>query len=139
MTPRPAIIITREDQERLLALLENPAAFGGPEGRTLHDLEEELDRAEIVEPERTPPDVVTMNSSLRIRDLDTGEERVCRIVFPSQKRSSEEDISILAPLGVALLGNRCGNVVEWRVPKGLRRLKIIEILHQPEAARMARA
>ena len=101
------------------------------EGRDI--LEQELDRAEVVEPEAIPRDVVTMNSEVRLKDLDSGESRVYRLIFPTQTRT-ENSVSVLAPIGTAMLGYRVGDVIEWRVPKGIRRLEVLEVIYQPEAA-----
>ena len=75
-----------------------------------------------------------MNSKVRVTDLDTGESRVYTLVFPHDADYKEGRISILAPLGTALLGFQAGDVVEWRMPAGTRKLRIDEILYQPEAA-----
>jgi regulator of nucleoside diphosphate kinase len=66
-------------------------------------------------------------------DMDSGEIKVYKLVFPSQART-ENSLSVLAPIGTAILGYRVGSVIEWRVPRGVRRLKVLEVLFQPEAA-----
>ena len=82
-----------------------------------------------------PNDVITMNSQVRLRDLDSGEEMIYTIVFPHEANIQKNKVSILAPVGVALLGYRLGDVVEWPMPGGkIRRLEIQDILYQPEAA-----
>jgi regulator of nucleoside diphosphate kinase len=100
----------------------------------LDQLEEELAQAEVVNPEDIPQDVITMRSKVRLKDLKSGQTVMYSLVFPSEANSNEGDISVLAPVGTALLGNRSGDVVESRVPSGLRRLKVKEIVYQPEAA-----
>jgi regulator of nucleoside diphosphate kinase len=100
----------------------------------LDQLEEELGRAELVNPKEIPADVITMRSKVRLKDLKSGKTVMYSLVFPSEANSNEGHISVLAPIGTALLGNRSGDVVESRVPSGLRRLKVKEILYQPEAA-----
>ena len=99
----------------------------------LEELDEELDRAEIVKPEEIPIDVITMNSTFRLNNLDSGEEVVYTLVFPAKADSTNGKISILAPVGTAVLGYRAGDTVEWKVPAGLKRLRVEEILYQPEA------
>ena len=81
-----------------------------------------------------PPDVVTMNSRLRLLDLDSGKEMLFTLVFPSDADSDQGRISILAPLGTAVLGFRRGDTFEWRMPGRVRRLRVEEVLYQPEAA-----
>jgi regulator of nucleoside diphosphate kinase len=100
----------------------------------LEELDGELDRAEIVKPEEIPTDVITMNSTFRLSDLDSGEEVVYTLVFPAKADSTNGKISILAPVGTAVLGYRVGDTVEWKVPAGLKRLRVEEIVYQPEAA-----
>jgi regulator of nucleoside diphosphate kinase len=96
-------------------------------------LEEELDRAEVVRPEAIPHDVVTMNSEVRLQDMDSGSVQRYKLVFPNQFRC-DNSVSVLAPIGTAMLGYRVGDVIEWRVPKGIRRLKVLKVIYQPEAA-----
>jgi regulator of nucleoside diphosphate kinase len=135
MIQQTTIYITKTDRERLGKLiqqvhLQNDRAHFSYVNR----LEVELDEAEIVAPEDIPSDVVTMRSKVKLKDLDTNEERVYSIVFPTEANSDEGKISILAPLATALLGFRCGDTVEFQAPSRLRRLKIEEILYQPESA-----
>ena len=74
------------------------------------------------------------NSKIRVRDLDTGEENEYTLVFPHAADITKRAISILAPVGMALLGFRAGDVIRWPVPGGARTLKIVSVLYQPEAA-----
>ena len=130
---RDRIYITNEDSERLQRLIAGRRRGNSLDQEYLDMLEQELDRAEEVEPEAIPRDVVTMNSAVRLKDLDSGETRVYRLIFPTQTRTSDA-VSVLAPIGTAMLGYRVGDVIEWRVPKGIRRLKVLEVIYQPEAA-----
>jgi regulator of nucleoside diphosphate kinase len=72
-----------------------------------------------------------MNSEVRLMDLDSGDTKVYKLVFPSQART-EKALSVLAPIGTAILGYPVGSVIDWRVPRGVRRLKILEVIFQPE-------
>ena len=135
MIQQTTIYITKTDRERLGNLIglvrsRNDRAHLSYVNR----LEAELDEAEIVAPEDIPPDVVTMRSKVKLKDLDTNEDQVYSIVFPTEADSDEGKISILAPLATALLGCKCGDTVEFQAPSRLRRLKIEEILYQPESA-----
>ena len=127
----PPLLITRFDCERLEALLETPIARG-------HDtqaLQAELERAEIVEPAQMPADVITMNSTARFLDENSGEERELTLVFPRDADGSADKVSILAPVGSALLGLRIGDSIEWPIPGGRTiRLRVLSIQYQPEAA-----
>jgi regulator of nucleoside diphosphate kinase len=134
---RDRIYITNADFERLRRLISGRRGAKAIDHEYLDMLEQELDRAEIVEPDAVPRDIVTMNSEVRVKDLDSGEVRVYRLVFPSQSRT-DNSISVLAPIGTAMLGYRVGDVIEWRVPKGIRRLKVLDVIYQPEAAGVSR-
>jgi len=85
-----------------------------------------------VEPKNIPHDVITMNSVVRIKDLDTNEEKTFALVFPGKAKVAEKAISILAPVGTALIGYREGDIIEWEVPAGKKRLQVMEIVYQPE-------
>jgi regulator of nucleoside diphosphate kinase len=128
------IYITDYDLTRLRELLEVGIGFAGRDRPCLQSLQGELDRAHIVEPAGVPPEVVTMNSRVRLIDVATNEEQVYTLVFPSQANLAHGKISILAPIGTAILGCRLGDTVEWQVPCGVRKLRIEEMLYQPEAA-----
>jgi regulator of nucleoside diphosphate kinase len=69
-----------------------------------------------------------------LRDLDSGEQMQVSLVYPSAADAAAKKISILAPIGTAILGYRTGDTVEWEVPAGVRRLKIEDVLYQPEAS-----
>ena len=80
------------------------------------------------------PDVVTMHSTVRVRDVDSGTSMVYTLVFPVEADIEQQRISVLAPIGTALLGFRTADIFEWKTPGGTRRLQIEEVLLQPEAA-----
>ena len=129
------IYITQQDWERLQGLVDGLKTRSNGEQSNIIALEEELDRAHIVHADMIRPDIVTLNSHVRVCDLDTDKVMEYEVVYPNTKpRSSADPLSVLAPLGTALLGYRAGDIVEWQVPKGKRRLKVMEVLYQPEAA-----
>jgi len=129
------IYITTSDYQRLSGLIERSRDRNGETDRQyLDQLEEELAQAEVVDPKDIPGDVITMRSKVHLKDLKSGKTIMYSLVFPSEANSNQGHISVLAPIGTALLGNRSGDVIESRVPAGLRRLKVKEILYQPEAA-----
>jgi regulator of nucleoside diphosphate kinase len=131
---RPDIYITEFDRTRLKAILESPAFQTGRDREHLADLAQELEKAHIVKPEEVPADVVTMNSKVRVRDMQSGEMKDYTLVFPHQADISQDKISVLAPIGTALLGYRAGDTVELAVPDGTRVLKVESVLYQPEAS-----
>lgn len=129
---RPAIIINERNAELIDRLLEQPAFAHSPVADALNA---ELDRAQLLAPEAMPHDVVSMNSKIRFRDLTSGEERVRTLVFPSQVTDSATQLSVLAPVGAALLGLKVGGVIHWTLPGGAAaHLEVLELLYQPEAA-----
>lgn len=132
--PEREIVITSLDQGRLAALLSSAAIQQGPDRERLAELRAEIERAVIVEPGDVPADVVTMRSLVRILDLSSGERHEYSLVYPHEADITAGRISVLAPIGTALLGYRAGDTVEWRVPSGTRTLKIEAVLYQPESA-----
>jgi regulator of nucleoside diphosphate kinase len=124
------IYITGADMKRLHPLIES---IQNPRD-DLRGLQAELEHACVVAPANVPPDVITMNSKARLRDLDTGEEMVFTLVFPSNASIEHDKISVVAPIGTAMLGQRVGDEFEWEVPAGSVRLRVEEVLYQPEAA-----
>jgi regulator of nucleoside diphosphate kinase len=127
------IIITAPDHARLSDMVDL-GNLSPREQAAAHALEEELERAEIVAPEAVPPDVITMNSRAELLDLDTGERMEFTVVFPDEADLAEGKISVLAPVGTGMLGYRVGDSFERRAPYGMRRLKVIDVTFQPEAA-----
>ncbi len=95
-------------------------------------LEIELEKCHVVAMENMPEDVVTMNSRVHLKNLDTEEDLTCTLVFPEQADLEHNHISIFAPLGMAILGRRIGETFEWVVPNGARHYRITEIFYQPE-------
>ena len=128
------LFVTDTDRDRLEKLLLGTRQWSSRDKAHLQALEEELDKAYTVESREIPGDVVTMRSQVRVRDMKSGTEMDISVVFPSEADSEQGKISVLAPIGTALLGYRVGDVVEWKVPGGIRRLKVERILYQPEAA-----
>lgn len=137
---RCPISVTPEDMQRLRRLIDGLKSRGHADDSNVDALEEELDRAHLVPSDSIRSDVITLNSQVLVRDLDDGRTMEYEIVYPNTRpRSSVDGLSVLAPLGTALLGCRAGDVIEWRVPKGRRRIQVVAILYQPEAAKTSAA
>ena len=128
------IFVTEQDMQRLSDLVESAERISGRDLAHLRMLKEELQEAEVISSDRIPADVVTMNSRVRLKDLDSGRESVYALVFPRDADVAHGRISVLAPIGTAIIGYRAGDVIEWSVPAGERRFRLEEILYQPEAA-----
>ncbi len=128
------IYITDNDIKRLRELILVAREFGTKEEQYLRDLENELNRGDVVKSQDIPPNVITMNSEVYLLDLNTKEKITYRLVFPDHADSNQGRLSILAPIGTALLGYSVGDVIEWQVPAGIAKFKIEKVLYQPEAA-----
>ncbi len=99
------------------------------------DLQAELGRANIVEPAEMPPDVVTMNSTVTFRIESSGKDFSLTLVYPGDIGDGAEKVSILAPVGSALLGLREGDEISWPGPGGgLLQVRILKVVYQPERA-----
>jgi regulator of nucleoside diphosphate kinase len=133
-TDRGAIYITNSDLDRLSALVEGYRRQGREDRHTLQQLEDELDRAVVVDPSEVSADVVTLESQVLLIDLDSAEELMFTLVLPSRSNVEAGRISVLAPLGMAVLGYRVGDEIEWEVPAGRRRLRVKNVIRQPEPA-----
>jgi regulator of nucleoside diphosphate kinase len=128
MANQEKLILTQNDFQKLTSLVK------ATDSDIAELLEEELGRASVVSDEELPDDVVSMNSKVRFQDLDTGTETVVTLVYPHDARIEENKISILAPIGSALIGLRVGQVIQWPMPNGKeKRLKVISVLYQPES------
>ncbi|MBK1701949.1 nucleoside diphosphate kinase regulator [Thiococcus pfennigii] len=127
---KPTVIISSLDAERLERLIDSLPSESFP-GKG--DLEAELDRADVVAPKDVPATVVTMNSTVRF-EVDSSLEEFClTLVYPKDLDGSGGKISILAPVGSALLGLSQGDEIEWPKPGGgMLRVRIKEVTYQPE-------
>lgn len=134
MMPRKAkLIITARDHQRLEKLLDE-AIIHHYDNEELMALSEELKRAKIVESVMVPQDIVTMHSTIKVKNIETDTRQEFTLVYPGEADPDVGAISILSPIGTALFGHKIGDTIQWQVPAGLRKLLIEDILYQPEAA-----
>ncbi len=128
----PVITVTTADYKRIESVLDNlPSSYDD----LVDKLFGELDRADVVEPTAVPPTLVTMNSRVRFTVVATGATIVRTLVYPKDQTASEENISILSPLGSALLGLSVGQEIEWKIDEQRTvRVRIDAIEYQPESA-----
>lgn len=132
MKSRPEIVLSSLDSERLYSLIDSLPKNSVP---GIEELEEELGRAKVVEPKEIPASIVTMNSTVRFFVESTKKEFELTLVYPKNVDSNGKTISILAPVGSALLGLSIGDQIEWPRPGGgFLKVKIKEITYQPERA-----
>ncbi len=128
--------ITSLDEHRVRQLIL--AAADSLDHEHFESLEERLDNARIVDPESIPADIVTIDSCVRIQDLGTGEELCFTLVMPREADMTRGAIAITAPLGRAIFGRKAGDIVRFETPGGLRRVRVAEIIYQPEAEGLQR-
>lgn len=130
MSVRPPLIINRLDAERLQRLIDEAS---DKDLAVADALEAELERGEVLDPEVIPTDVVSMNSQVQFTDLTRGRQLIRTLVYPHSLAEVEDGISVMAPVGAALLGLRIGDTIDWPLPDGgTVQLRIDAILWQPE-------
>ena len=129
---KPPIVVSSLDMERLEALFDSlPSAQAG----TREALLEELARADLVEPQDMPLDVVTMNSRVRFVMGNASDEFDMSLAYPKDVNGAPDKLSVLTPVGNALLGLRVGDTIDWTRPDGARfEVTVREIVYQPERA-----
>lgn len=129
MAELPQLFLTPNDMDRLLKLVD------AHPGKGLEKLESELVRANVVPRGEIPGDVVTMNSRVVFENETTGERREVTLVYPGNADIDAGRISVLVPIGTALLGLRVGQSIDWILPGGeTQRFRIVDVPFQPEAA-----
>jgi regulator of nucleoside diphosphate kinase len=126
--------VTEQDRLRLEEMARSLHTVGDPFRCHLRELEDRLRDAAIVPPARLDPGVISMNSDVRLEDLDSGRRQTLTLAYHGTSEVFDSRLSVLTPLGVKLLGARVGDVIGWPVPCNVRRVKVKEILYQPEAA-----
>ena len=129
MSSSPPIVVATEDRTRLLRLVAST-----DETDVTELLEVELERARVVPLSEVPDDVIVMNSELEYEDVATRQQRRLRLVYPHDANSNLGRVSIMAPLGCALLGLRIGQEIDWRMPGGLRRLRVLSVTRAESGA-----
>ncbi|MBA7549616.1 Regulator of nucleoside diphosphate kinase [subsurface metagenome] len=128
------ININRLDFARIKKCISDAKQFNSISNAEAENLLKELDSAKIVEPEAIPPNVVTMNSIVKLSFLNNNKQVQFQIVYPDQANLKENKISIFSAIATALIGYKVTDEIEWIVPAGLTKIRIDEIIYQPEAA-----
>lgn len=126
------IYITSHDKKQLKALLTTQISSEEALGPYVRKLENEISKAAVIAPEQADPELITMNSQVRLT-LD-GAEMDIRLVYPAEADIGDNKISILSPIGTAVLGYSKGDVIRWEIPTGFAEIIIKDILYQPESA-----
>ena len=128
------IIINSLDNSRIRERIVQLRRSGAPVPAEIAALLKELEKAELMEPAKIPPGVVTMHSRVMLRYLDSDRTMELELVYPEEADVKQKKISIFSPIATALIGFKEGDQVEWQIPSGMAKLKIEKVLHQPEAA-----
>lgn len=128
------LIINKLDYSRIKRWLSDAKQHRTINSADAAKLLEELESAKIVKPEKVPADVVTMNSIVKLSFLNNNSQTQFQIVYPNQANFKEQKLSIFSPIAIALLGYQVKDEIEWLVPSGLTKIRIDEIVYQPEAA-----
>lgn len=126
------VVITELDQTRLKKLIYEEIHRGTASEQSMQDLEREISRARVVESRKVPPEVITMNSRVL---LDLGEEELeVSLVYPTEADLASNRLSVLSPIGTAILGFKEGDFIQWKVPSGVAGIHVKKVIYQPEAA-----
>lgn len=128
------IIVNRLDYIRIKKQIGEAKQNKTIDASEAEKLINELNSATIMDPDKIPGDVVTMNSVVKITFVDAGKQQELKIVYPNEANLKEKRVSIFSPVATALIGFRVGDLIEWMVPGGLTKIRIDEIIYQPEAA-----
>lgn len=130
---KQAVYVTEHDLKHLSALVDEAHWQPQRQQADIERLEAELKRRTRLPSDEVPPDVITLNSRVQLLELDTGETYSCTLVLPHDADISQLNISVLSPVGLAMLGHRVGDVFDGPAPAGVRRLEVTAIWYQPEA------
>ncbi len=133
-TTMRGLIVNRLDYGRIKKYIEQARQLRSINAAESEKLLTELENAQVMDPKDIPSDVVTMNSIVKVSFLNNNKEVQFQIVYPDQAKFKEQKISIFSPIATALIGYQVGDEIEWVVPGGLTKLRIDEIIYQPEAA-----
>ena len=128
------VTLTKNDYTRIYKAITDAKNSKTINSNEAEKLLSELSKAEIVSSEKIDKDVVTMNSEVKLFFENTQKEQSFKIVYPQDANLKENKISIFSPIATALIGYKIGDEVEWIVPGGMTKIKIVDLIYQPEAA-----
>lgn len=128
------VTLTKNDYTRIYKAITDAKNSKTINSNEAEKLLSELSKAEIVSSEKIDKDVVTMNSEVKLFFENTQKEQSFKIVYPQDANLKENKISIFSPIATALIGYKIGGEIEWIVPGGMTKIKIVDLIYQPEAA-----
>ncbi len=127
-----SIIITKVDYTRIKESIKKALDNNAINEKEANALLKKLNSAQLIEPYFVPPNLVRMNSIVRVKFLNHNYETEIQIVYPKDVDSSNDKVSIFSPIAAALIGFKAGDEIEWVVPAGITKMKIMEVVYQPE-------
>ena len=128
------VTLTKNDYTRIYKAITDAKNSKTINSNEAEKLLSELSKAEIVPSEKIDNDVVTMNSEVKLFFENTQKEQSFKIVYPQDSNLKENKISIFSPIATALIGYKIGDEIEWIVPGGMTKIKIVDLIYQPEVA-----
>ncbi|MBV2224699.1 MAG: nucleoside diphosphate kinase regulator [Cloacibacterium sp.] len=128
------VTLTKNDYTRIYKAITDAKNSKTINSNEAEKLLSELSKAEIVPSEKIDKDVVTMNSEVKLFFKNTQKEQSFKIVYPQDANLKKNKISIFSPIATALIGYKIGDEIEWIVPGGMTKIKIVDLIYQPEAA-----
>jgi regulator of nucleoside diphosphate kinase len=130
LNPSATVILSRTDYEILNSYVKNLQGMQVNEKENFSKLSAELNKAEIVADEKLPKNVVRLGSTVAIKDLLTNRDMTVTIVLPQKADIKQRKVSVLAPIGTALIGFKKNQIVSWQVPSGKKDFKIVEVRNE---------
>ncbi|MEO6188157.1 MAG: nucleoside diphosphate kinase regulator [Ginsengibacter sp.] len=128
------LVLRKDDYTLLTSYLKSTRSQANFNRKDAEELHAELKKAKLVDAEEFPHDVVGLNSRVRIKSEDKNDEMELTIVTPDRANIKEKKISIMAPIGTALIGFRQGQKVKWKVPSGNKTFTILEVKNDYESS-----
>ena len=124
------LVLRKDDYNLLISYLNSVRGKTVSDRQNAHDLRGELKKAKLVNKEDFPLDVVGLNSTVRIKAEDKDEILELKLVTPDKADIKKKKISIMAPVGTALIGFRKGQKVKWQVPAGKKTFTILDVMNE---------
>jgi regulator of nucleoside diphosphate kinase len=128
------LVLTNDDYKLLVSYLNGSRSRTPFDRKNAEELEAELKKAKLVDKSDFPDDVVRINSTVRIKTDDKDEIMELKLVTPDKADIKGKKISIMAPIGTALIGFRKGQQVKWKVPAGKKTFTILEVINEQVAS-----
>ena len=127
------LTVTQPDYKRLTSLIQDMHGNKSIDKKYLSYLGLELQKADVIDSRKITPEFITMNSVMDVEFLQSGRKMELRLVYPQEADFTKGLISVLSPLGCALLGYKAGDIIEFEAPAGTQKVHVEKVVYQPEA------